>query len=192
MTGPGPHTIFETEMSDMIHITLPDESTRELAPGLTGSELATSIAPSLRKKAAAMVIDGTISDLDAALDHDARIEFLTREDERVLPLIRHSCAHVLAEAVQELFPGTQATIGPVIEHGFYYDFAAQRPFTTEDLPRIEKKMREIIQRNAPILRQEWTREQARDFFDKQGAGYKQELLDAIPADQPIGIYSQGD
>ncbi|RBO53853.1 threonine--tRNA ligase [Rhodovulum sp. BSW8] len=176
----------------MIQITLPDGRVRDFAEPLSGADLARSIAPSLRKKAAAMAVDGTVCDLTAPLTRDARVEILTRDDPRVLPLIRHGCAHVLAEAVQALFPGTQATIGPVIEHGFYYDFAAERPFTAEDLPKIEKKMREIIARNAPIRREEWTRDEARAFFGARAAGYKVALLDAIPGDQPIGIYRQGD
>jgi threonyl-tRNA synthetase len=176
----------------MIHITLPDGAVKEFSDPVTGTELATEIAPSLRKKAAALAVDGTVCDLESLLGHDATVEILPRTDPRVLPLIRHSCAHVLAQAVQDLFPGTQATIGPVIEHGFYYDFAAERPFTSEDLPKIEARMREIIARGAPILREEWSRDRAHAFFAKQGASYKEQLIDAIPADQPIGIYTQGE
>lgn len=176
----------------MIHITLPDGAIKEFAEPVRGADLATAIAPSLRKKAAAITVDGKVSDLSTPLAQDAKVEILTREDPRALELVRHSAAHVLAEAVQDLFPDTQATIGPVIEHGFFYDFATGRPFTPEDLPKIEAKMREIIARNAPITREEWTREQARAHFAVEGAGYKIELLDAIPEGQPIGIYRQGD
>ncbi|MFT3689014.1 threonine--tRNA ligase [Paenirhodobacter sp.] len=175
----------------MVHITLPDGATRDFAGPVSGADLAGSIAPSLRKRAVAMVVDGRVADLSAGIARDASVEILTREDPRALELIRHSAAHVLAEAVQELFPGTQATIGPVIEHGFFYDFAAERPFTPEDLPRIEAKMREIIARNTPITREEWTRDQAHTFFAARRAGYKEALIDAIPEGQPIGIYRQG-
>lgn len=176
----------------MIHITLPDGAVKEFAEPVSGADLAASIAPSLRKKAAAITVDGAVGDLSKVLDHDARVEILTREDPRALELIRHSAAHVLAEAVQDLFPGTQATIGPVIEHGFFYDFATERPFTPEDLPKIEAKMREIIARNAPITREDWSRDQAHAWFAAQGASYKEELVDAIPEGQPLGIYRQGD
>ena len=176
----------------MIHITLTDGSIKTFDAPITGANLAQQIAPSLRKKAVAMMVDDQITDLGALLSRDARVEILKRQDPRVLPLLRHSCAHVLAEAVQELFPDSQPTIGPVIDHGFYYDFATDRPFTAEDLTRIEARMREIIERNAPIQREVWTREEARAFFAGQGASYKLELLEAIPEGQPIGIYTQGD
>ncbi|MDB6177670.1 threonine--tRNA ligase [Paracoccus sp. Z330] len=176
----------------MIHITLPDGSVRDFAQPVNGADLASDIAPSLRKKAAAVAIDGRVGDLSLPISQNATVEILTRDDPRALELIRHSAAHVLAEAAQDLFPGTQATIGPVIEHGFYYDFATDRPFTPEDLPRIEARMREIIARNTPITREEWRRDQARAFFAEQGASYKQELIDAIPDEQPLGIYRQGD
>ena len=176
----------------MIQITLPDGAVKTFSDPLTAADLASAIAPSVRKKAAAAAIDGTVADLSTLIDHDAQVEILTRDDPRVLPLIRHTCAHVLAEAVQELFPTAQATIGPVIEHGFYYDFATERPFTRDDLPKIEAKMREIIKRNATVQREEWSRAQAHAFFAEQGAGYKRELIDAIPEDQPLGIYTQGD
>jgi len=176
----------------MIHITLPDGAIKEFAEPVSGADLAASIAPSLRKKAAAITVDGKLSDLSTQIAQDANVEILKRDDPRALELIRHSAAHVLAEAVSALFPGAQATIGPVIEHGFFYDFAVERPFTSEDLPKIEAKMREIVARNAPITREEWTRDQARAYFAAQGAGYKIALLDAIPEDQPIGIYRQGD
>ena len=176
----------------MIHITLTDGSIKTFDAPITGANLDQQIAPSLWKKAAAMMVDDQITDLGALLSRDARVEILKREDPRVLPLLRHSCAHVLAEAVQELFPDSQPTIGPVIDHGFYYDFATDRPFTAEDLTKIEARMREIIERNAPIQREVWTREEARAFFAGQGASYKLELLEAIPEGQPIGIYTQGD
>ncbi|WP_138466034.1 threonine--tRNA ligase [Poseidonocella sp. HB161398] len=175
----------------MIRITLPDGAMRSFETPPTGAELAAAIAPSLRRRAAAAAIDGRIADLSAPIAADAQAEILTRGDPRLLPLIRHGCAHVLAEAVQALFPGTRAAIGPATGTGFYYDFAAERPFTPEDLPAIEAKMREIIARNAPFVREDWSRERAHAHFAGQGADYKQALIDAIPGDGPVGIYSQG-
>ena len=126
------------------------------------------------------------------IEHDAKIEFLTREDPRALELIRHDAAHVLAEAVQSLWPGTQVTIGPVIENGFYYDFFRNQPFTPEDLPAIEQKMREIIARDKPFTKEVWSRDEAKRAFHDMGEQFKVELVDAIPADQDIKIYRQGD
>src|SRR5215470_9872596 len=123
---------------------------------------------------------------------DAKIEFLTREDPRALELIRHDAAHVLAEAVQTLWPGTQVTIGPVIENGFYYDFFRNRPFTPEDFPAIEEKMREIIARDKPFTKEVWPRDKAKGVFRDKGELFKVELIDAISEDQPIKIYKQGD
>ena len=126
----------------MIHVTFPDGSQREYAPGTTGAEIAAQISKSLSKKAVAMALDGVLADLNDPIVTDARLEILTRDDPRALELIRHDAAHVMAEAVQELFPGTQVTIGPVIDNGFYYDFfRPEGPFTTDDLPKIEAKMR---------------------------------------------------
>ena len=128
----------------MITLTFPDGAQRQYEPGITGRAVAEGIAKSLAKRTVAMALDGRVADLSDPILRDARIEFLTREDPRALELIRHDAAHVLAEAVQSLFPGTQVTIGPVIENGFYYDFARAEPFTPEDFPAIEAKMREII------------------------------------------------
>lgn len=183
---------FEIRGSSMVRITLPDGAERSFDTPITGSDLAQSIAPSLLKKSVAMVVDGTLVDLADRIDSDCRVEFIGRDDPRALELIRHDAAHVLAEAVQELFPGTQATIGPVIENGFFYDFARDTPFTPDDLPSIEQRMREIIGRNRPITREVWSREQARDYFRDKGETYKVELVDAIPEDQEIKIYRQGD
>ena len=176
----------------MIHLTFPDDSVRDFAPGITGREVAEGISKSLAKKAVAMALDGQLADLSDPIDKDARIEIVTRDDPRALELIRHDAAHVMAEAVQELYPGTQVTIGPVIENGFYYDFFRNQPFTTDDLPAIEKKMREIIQRNAPFTKEVWARDQARSVFEKKGEAFKVELVDAIPPDQDLKIYKQGD
>ncbi|WP_265975577.1 threonine--tRNA ligase [Brucella intermedia] len=176
----------------MVHITLSDGTERSFDAPLSGVDLAASIAPSLLKKSVAMVVNGKLVDLEDRVETDSCVELIDRENPRALDLIRHDAAHVLAEAVQELFPGTQATIGPVIENGFFYDFARDIPFTPDDLPAIEARMREIIARNQPITREVWSREQARDFFGKKGEGYKVELVDAIPDGDDITIYRQGD
>ncbi|MGV6876210.1 threonine--tRNA ligase [Pseudochelatococcus sp. B33] len=176
----------------MIRITLPDGAQREFGQPVTGVEAAAAIAPSLRKTAVAMLVDGALHDLADRIDTDVRIEFLTREDPRALELIRHDAAHVLAEAVQELFPGTQVTIGPVIENGFFYDFARDEPFTPDDLPAIEARMREIIARDRPFTREVWRREEAKAFFREKGESFKVELIDAIPTGEDVKIYRQGD
>jgi threonyl-tRNA synthetase len=175
----------------MVQITFPDNSVREFPAGVTGREIAESISKSLAKKAVAMALDGQLADLSDKIDKDARIEIVTRDDPRALSLIRHDAAHVMAEAVQELYPGTQVTIGPVIENGFYYDFFRNQPFTLDDLPAIEAKMREIIQRNAPFTKEVWSRDRARDVFRDKGETFKVELVDAIPEDQDVKIYKQG-
>ncbi len=167
----------------MITVTFPDGAARQFEPGVSGADVARSIAPSLLKRTVAMTRDGALADLADPLDGDARVEFLTREDPRALELIRHDAAHVLAEAVQGLYPGTQVTIGPVIENGFYYDFFRAEPFTPEDFSAIEKRMREIIARDAAFTRELWTREQAKAWFKAAARDFKIELIDAIPADQ---------
>jgi threonyl-tRNA synthetase len=159
---------------------------------MTGAALAESISRSLAKKAVAYAVDGVIRDLSDPLARSGNVEIVTRDDPRTLELIRHDAAHVLAEAVQELWPGTQVTIGPVIENGFYYDFARNEPFTPEDFPAIEKKMREIIGRNKPFTKEVWSREKAKKIFRDKGEAYKVELIDAIPEDQDLKIYAQGD
>jgi threonyl-tRNA synthetase len=176
----------------MVALTFPDGARRDYPQGTTGLDVAKGISPSLAKRTVAMALDGTVADLCDSIDRDARIEFLTRDDPRALELIRHDAAHVLAEAVQSLWPGTQVTIGPVIENGFYYDFFRNQPFTLEDLPVIEKKMKEIITRDKPFTKETWSREQAKKAFSAMGEGFKVELIDAIPADQQIKIYKQGD
>ncbi|MBX6327414.1 MAG: threonine--tRNA ligase [Pseudolabrys sp.] len=176
----------------MVTLTFPDGARREFPQGITGLEVAKAISPSLAKRSVAMVLDGQLADLSDPIARDARIEFISREDPRALELIRHDAAHVLAEAVQSLWPGTQVTIGPVIDNGFYYDFFRAEPFTPEDLPAIEKKMREIIARDKPFTKEIWSREQAKETFRKMGETFKVELVDAIPEDQPIKIYRQGD
>ncbi len=176
----------------MITLTFPDGAARQYAPGTSGREVAESIAKSLAKRTVAMAIDGEVRDLADPIGADARIEFLTREDPRALGLIRHDCAHVLAEAVQTLWPGTQVTIGPVIENGFYYDFARNEPFTPDDFAAIEAEMKKIIACDAPFTKELWTRDQAKAFFRDRGEHFKVELVDAIPAGEDLRIYRQGD
>ena len=176
----------------MVTLTFPDGARREYRSDITGVEIAKGISPSLAKRTVAMALDGTVVDLAEAVERDAKIEFLTRDDPRALQLIRHDAAHVLAEAVQALWPGTQVTIGPVIENGFYYDFFRNQPFTPEDFDAIEDKMREIIARDKPFTKELWAREHAKRVFRDKGELFKVELVDAIPADQEIRIYKQGD
>ena len=174
-----------------VSLVFPDQSQRSYDIGTTGRDVAESISKSLAKKAVAIALDGELQDLADPVSSGA-IEIVTRDDPRALELIRHDAAHVMAEAVQELWPGTQVTIGPVIENGFYYDFAKNEPFTPDDLPIIEKKMREIIKRNARFEKQVWSRDKAKQVFSEMGERYKVELVDAIPEDQDLRIYSQGD
>jgi threonyl-tRNA synthetase len=176
----------------MAILTFPDGARREFPNGITGLDVAKSISPSLAKRTVAMVLNGEIADLVDPIEKDARIELLAREDPRALELIRHDAAHVLAEAVQSLFPGTQVTIGPVIENGFYYDFFRNEPFTPEDFAAIEAKMREIIAHNRPFTKEVWDREKAKRVFRDKGELFKVELVDAIPEGEAIKIYRQGD
>jgi threonyl-tRNA synthetase len=176
----------------MVALTFPDGARRDYPAGTTGLDVAKGISPSLAKRTVAMALDGTVADLADPIERDSKIEFLNRDDPRALELIRHDAAHVLAEAVQSLWPGTQVTIGPVIENGFYYDFFRNQPFTLEDLPVIEKKMKEIVARDKPFTKEIWSREQAKKIFGDKGENFKVELIDAIPADQSLKIYKQGD
>lgn len=179
-------------MSSTVSISFPDGSKRDYPEDMTGLELAQSISKSLAKNAVAYSFDGVLRDMSDPLGQSGSIEIITRDDPRALALIRHDCAHVLAEAVQELFPGTQVTIGPVIENGFYYDFARNQPFTPEDLPVIEKKMHEIIRRNAKFTKEVLPREKAKKIFADKGELYKVELVDAIPENEDVKIYHQGE
>ena len=175
----------------MITLTFPDGAKREIEQGLSAAQVAASISKSLEKKAVAAIINGVLVDLNDLITADATLQIVTRDDERALELIRHDCAHVLAEAVQELFPGTQVTIGPVIENGFYYDFFRNEPFTPEDFAPIEKKMREIIARDRPFTKSVKTREQAKEFFRAKNEMFKVELVDTIPGNEDIKFYDQG-
>ncbi|PPD31275.1 MAG: threonine--tRNA ligase [Hyphomicrobium sp.] len=175
-----------------ITLTFPDGAQRKVKSGTTGFEVAKSISPSLAKRTVAMQLDGTLADLSDTLTTDAKINFVARTDAAALELIRHDAAHVLAEAVQALWPGTQVTIGPVIENGFFYDFAKAEPFHPDDLGKIEKKMAEIIARNDPFTKEVWSRDKAKSYFRDKGEHFKVELIDAIPEGQDLKIYKQGD
>lgn len=177
-----------------IKVTFPDGAARDYSRGTTGTEIVEGISKSLAKKTVAMKWNGVLSDLSDALDADGKIEFVTRDSgsKDVLELIRHDAAHVLAEAVQELWPDTQVTIGPVIDNGFYYDFYRPAgPFTEDELRTIEKKMSEIVDRGAAFTKEVWSRDQAKAWFAAKGEAFKVELVDAIPADQSIKMYAQG-
>jgi threonyl-tRNA synthetase len=173
-------------------ITLPDGSIRRFDGPVTGTAVAASIGPGLAKAALAMRVNDALQDLSRPIEHDANVIFITRRDPDALGLIRHDAAHVLAEAVQSLYPGTQVTIGPNIENGFYYDFARNEPFTPEDFPRIEARMREIVARNAPFEREVWDRDDAIGFFEQRGEAYKAELIRDLPGTETITLYKQGD
>ncbi len=172
-------------------ITLPDGSVRRFDGTVTGTALAESIGPGLARAALALKLDGRLVDLATTIDRDATVVFITRRDPEARELIRHDAAHVLAEAVQSLYPGTQVTIGPPIADGFYYDFARNQPFTPEDFAPIEAKMREIIARGAPFRRSVMERDEAIEFFKKMGEKYKAEIIQDLPRDEPISLYSQG-
>ena len=178
------------DASTPLRLTLPDGSVREYFGPTTGADVALSIGKGLAAAALAIKLDGDLRDLNRPIELDAKIEIVTRKSDDALALIRHDAAHVLAEAVQELFPGTQVTIGPVIENGFYYDFARVEPFSTEDFPKIEAKMREIIARDAPFARRVVPRDEAIALFEQRGEQYKVELIRDLPADQDITVYSQ--
>ncbi|HEY5300314.1 MAG TPA: threonine--tRNA ligase [Acetobacteraceae bacterium] len=173
-------------------ITLPDGSVRRFDGAVTGATIAEAIGPGLARAAIAMKLDGKLVDLASPIEDDAAVVFVTRRDPEALELIRHDAAHVLAEAVQGLFPGTQVTIGPPIQDGFYYDFARNQPFTTEDFAAIEARMREIIARGAPFRRREIDRDEAIAFFEVKGEKYKAELIRDLPETETISLYSQGD
>jgi threonyl-tRNA synthetase len=173
-------------------ITLPDGTIRRFEGPVTGTEIAASIGPGLARAALAMKVDGAPMDMSREIATDAQIVFITRRDEAALGMIRHDAAHVLAEAVQSLYPGTQVTIGPSIENGFYYDFARNQPFTPDDFPAIEARMREIIGRNAAFVREEWDRDAAIAFFEARGETYKAELIRDLPDSETITIYRQGE
>ena len=175
----------------MVAIRLPDGSVKSFPGAVSGAELAQSIGPGLAKAALAMKVDGTLTDLKAPIEKDASVEIVTGKSPAALELLRHDAAHVLAEAVQELFPGTQITFGPATEDGFYYDFARNEAFTPEDFAKIEAKMREIVERDEPITREIWSRDQAVRWFKEHGEQFKAEWVNEIPKDEEISVYRQG-
>ena len=180
-------------MKKEINISLPDGAVRKFESGISGFEIAKSISISLSKIALAIRINGELRDLSSRLEDDSKIEIITPKSGAVaLEIIRHDCAHIMAQAVKELYPETQVTIGPAIENGFYYDFARKNPFATEDLEKIENKMREIVKRDEKLIREEWERDEAVKFFEKIGEKYKAEIISSIPAEQKISLYRQGD
>ncbi|MEP0338415.1 MAG: threonine--tRNA ligase [Alphaproteobacteria bacterium] len=176
----------------MVAITLPDGSVRQFNGPVTGLDVAADIGPGLAKAALAVRIDGEMKDLATTIDSDAKLAIVTSKDPDALDLLRHDCAHVLAEAVQELYPGTQVTIGPTIENGFYYDFARDEPFSSDDLEKMEAKMHEIVDRDSPFVREVWSRDDAIHHFKEIGEKYKAEIIQDLPDGEDIGIYRQGD
>jgi threonyl-tRNA synthetase len=176
----------------MVNITLPDGSVRRFDGPVTGVELAASISKSLAKAAVAVKVDGKLKDIYLPIEQDATVEIVTRDSADGVELLRHDAAHVMAEAVKELYPDTQVTIGPTIDNGFYYDFSREERFTPEDLEKIEARMREIVQRDEPIRREVWNRDEAVQFFRDMGEAYKAEIIAGIPAGEEIGLYRQGE
>ncbi len=176
----------------MVAITLPDESVRDFDGPVTGMQIAQSIGPGLAKDALAVKVNGALRDLAREIEQDAPVEIVTRGHADALELLRHDAAHVLAQAVQELYPGTQITFGPSTETGFYYDFVRDAPFTPDDLEKIEARMHEIVDRDEPISREVWDRDQAIEFFQKAGEAYKAEWIGELPADEDLIVYHQGD
>src|SRR5688572_6062444 len=182
-------------MTEMIKISLPDGSVRDVEAGTTPADIAAAIGPGLAKAALAARVNGEVRDIGRPIESDAELAILTSRDEAdALELVRHDYAHLLAEAAQNLFPGTQITFGPATEDGFYYDFApppGRGPFTDEDLPAIEEEMRRIIAADEPLVREVWTRDQVRDFFEKSGEAFKAEWVMELPEGEPITMYRSG-
>ena len=179
-------------LDNMLNVTLPDGNVKTVTTGSTGRDVALSIGPRLAEVALAIKVNGVVQDLSEPLTGDAKVEIITLKSPEALELIRHDAAHVMAEAVQALFPGTQVTIGPSIEDGFYYDFARAEPFTPEDFEKIEAKMRDIIAAKQPFVRSVVPRDEAIKTFEAKGEAFKVELIQDLPKDVPISLYSQGD
>jgi len=172
-------------------IKLSDGKTILFSRTIDGFEIAKKIGKSLAKDACIMSVNGELKDLSFSIDKDVHVKIITQKDKEGLEVIRHDAAHVMAMAVQELFPGTQATIGPVIEDGFYYDFSRKESFTDEDLKKIENRMKEIVDRNEPTKREVWKRHEAIDHFKKMGEYYKAEIIENIPQNEEVSIYHHG-
>ena len=169
-------------------IILPDGNKLDFQKKVTGLQIAEKISKSLAKQAIVIEVDGKLRDLNFVIEKDCAVKIFTSKNNEGLETIRHDTAHILAMAVQELFPGTQVTIGPVIENGFYYDFARKEPFTEDDLNKIENKMKEIVEKDEPTRREVWERKKAKDHYKKLGENYKVQLVDSIPEDQEVSIY----
>jgi threonyl-tRNA synthetase len=174
----------------MINISLPDGSVRSFEKPVSGGDIAASIGPGLAKAALAVRVDGKLKDLASVVERDAKVAIVTARDPDALELLRHDAAHVLAQAVQELYPGTQITFGPATEDGFYYDFVRPEPFTPEDFAKIEQRMAEIVDRDLPIKREVWDRKAIKDYFQKHGETFKAEWADQLPKDEEISVYRQ--
>ena len=173
-------------------ITLPDGKNIEFSKEVTGLDIAEKISKSLLKQALIMSVDGELRDLYSPIKKDCLVKIFTAKDPEGLEVIRHDTAHIMAMAVQELYPGTQVTIGPVIENGFYYDFARKEPFTEDDLEKIEKRMTEIIDKDVKTRREVWERDKAINHFKKIGEKYKAEIIDSIPENEELTVYHHGD
>ncbi|MGB0684155.1 MAG: threonine--tRNA ligase [Magnetovibrionaceae bacterium] len=176
----------------MVALSLPDGSVRQFDRPVTGAELAADIGPGLAKAALAIKVDGALTDLSVEITQDAQVSLLTAKDEEALELLRHDAAHVMAQAVQELYPNTQVTIGPAIENGFYYDFAREEPFTPDDLEKIEARMMEIVDRDLPLEREVWDRDELIKTFLDMGEKFKAELIEGFPPEEEVTVYRQGD
>ncbi len=176
----------------MVAITLPDGSKRDYDGSVSGADVAADIGPGLAKAALAVRVGGVLKDLSTMIEADNEISIITSKDDEALGILRHDCAHVMAEAVKELYPETQVTIGPNIENGFYYDFARETPFISKDLEKIEKHMHEIVKRDEKITRELWDRAKAIKFFEGQGEHYKAEIIEGIPDGEEVSLYRQGD
>jgi len=179
-------------MGRVVNIVLPDGSKKVFEAPITGAEVALSIGPGLAKSALAVIVNGVEWDLTRRIEQDSSVSIITRDSDEALTLLRHDCAHVLAEAVQEIWPDVQVTIGPPIENGFYYDFARETPFTLDDLEKIEERMSEIVGRDEVFSREVWERERAIKFFKEKRENYKAEIIENLPVDEEITIYRQGD
>ena len=175
----------------MVKITLPDGSVWEEKDGISGAEIAAKISPNLAKAALAVAVNGNLQDLATPITTDSTVTIITVKDKDGLHILRHSCSHVMAEAVKELWPDTQVTIGPAIENGFYYDFARKEPFTTEDFALIEAKMHEIVKRDEKIERIVMPKDEAIKFFKQKGEHYKVEIIEELPEGETITFYRQG-
>ena len=176
----------------MIEITLPDGSKRPFDHPVTVQDVAASIGAGLAKATLAGKVDGQLVDASFPIEHDASLQIVTDKSPEALEILRHSTAHVMGQAVQRLYPGAQVTIGPVIDNGFFYDFAYERPFTPEDLPKIEAEMHKIVAEQLPVTRSVKSRDEAVAFFRGIGENYKAEIISSIPASEDLSLYSQGE